>query len=158
MPLLIDGYNLLWAVQKSGESMEALDDAELCRILSGYLVLTGQRAEIIFDGTGPPAKQAFDNLKALDVLFSGRDRDADTVIEDKIRTDSAPRRLMVVSSDRKVRKAAQVRKAASVKSELFWIDVCKAMSKKRKVREPQGKRGGISSGETEQWLKFFKIK
>lgn len=103
-------------------------------------------------------KQAFDNLKGLEVFFSGPNRDADTVIEDKIRSDSAPRRLTIVSSDRRLRKAAHIRKAASVKSELFWKDIYKVISKRKKESEPSGKRGGISKGETEQWLRFFKIK
>lgn len=158
MPFLIDGYNLLWAVQKNGEGMEAIEDVELCRILGRYLGLTGQRAEIIFDGTGPPEKQVFDNIKGLEVFFSGQSSDADTVIEDKIRMDSAPRRLVVVSSDNKVRKAAHTRKAASIKSELFWKDVHKIISRRQKESEPPGKRSGISEGETEQWMRFFKLK
>lgn len=56
MPFLIDGYNLLWAVQKIGDGSETIDDIELCQIISGYLASTGQKAEIIFDGTGPPEK------------------------------------------------------------------------------------------------------
>ena len=158
MPFLIDGYNLLWAVQKNGDGMEAIEDIMLCRILGRYLDLVGQRAEIIFDGTGPPEKHAFDNIKGLEVFFSGPHRDADTVIEDKIRSDSAPRRLVVVSSDNKIRKAAHTRKAASVKSEIFWQDVYKAISRRQKESEPPGKRGGISEGETEHWLRVFKIK
>jgi len=72
MPFLIDGYNLLWAVQKYGEGLEAIEDTDLCRILGRFLTLTGQKAEIIFDGTGPPEKQAFDNIKGLDVLFQAQ--------------------------------------------------------------------------------------
>ncbi len=158
MPFLIDGYNLLWAVHKNGEGMESVEDVELCRILGRYLTLVGQQAEIIFDGTGPPEKQAFDNIKGLGVFFSGPNKEADSVIEDKIKADSAPRRLVVVSSDNRIRKSAHTRKASSIKSELFWKEVCKALNKKKKEPEPPGKRGGISEGETEQWLKFFKIK
>jgi predicted RNA-binding protein with PIN domain len=158
MPFLIDGYNLLWAVQKSGKRMESIEDVELCRLLGRYLRLTDQTAEIIFDGIGPPQKDGFDNIKGLDVFFSGPGSDADTVIEDKIQSNSAPRRLTVVSSDRRLRKAAHLRKAASVKSELFWNDVCKTISRKEKNSEPQAKQRGISDGETEQWMKFFKLK
>jgi predicted RNA-binding protein with PIN domain len=158
MPFLIDGYNLLWAVQKNGDGMEAIEDIELCRILGSYFVLVGQRAEIIFDGTGPPEKNAFDNIKGLEVFFSGPNRDADSVIEDKIKSDSAPRRLVVISSDNRLRKAAHIRKASSVKSELFWKEVYKVINRKKKESEPPGKRGGISEGETEQWLRYFKIK
>ena len=158
MPFLIDGYNLLWAVQKSDKGMESIEDVELCRLLGRYLSLAGQTAEIVFDGIGPPQKDGFDNIKGLDVFFSGPDSDADTVIEDKIQSNSAPRRLTVVSSDRRLRSASHLRKAVSVKSELFWNDVCKTMSRRKRDNEPEAKRQGISEGETEQWMRFFKLK
>jgi uncharacterized protein len=158
MPLLIDGYNLLWAVQKRAEGVENIGDVDLCRILGKYLYLTRQTAQIVFDGIGPPEKNAFDNIRGLDVFFSGAASDADTVIENKIQANTAPRRLTVVSSDRRLRKAAQLRRAVSVKSELFWNDVCKTMSRRKKDNEPEAKRRGISEGETEQWMRFFKLK
>ena len=157
MPFLIDGYNLFWAVQKSSEGAESISDVELCRILGQYLGLTSRTAEIIFDGVGPPEKSGFDNIKGLDVFFSGASSDADTVIEDKIQSSSAPRRLTVVSSDRRIRKAAHLRKAASVKSEIFWNEVAKRLACRQRDNEPQAKQKGISEGETEQWMKFFKL-
>ena len=158
MPFLIDGYNLLWAVKKSVEGAESISDVELCRILGQYLGLTGQTSEIVFDGTGPYEKSGFDNIRGLDIFFSGADSDADSVIEDKIRTNSAPRRLTVVSSDRRIRKAAHLRKAGSIKSEIFWNEVAKCLTRRRRDSEPQAKQKGISEGETEQWRRFFKLK
>jgi predicted RNA-binding protein with PIN domain len=158
MPFLIDGYNLLWAVQKSDEGAESISDVELCRLLGQYLGLTGQTAEIVFDGTGPPEKNGFDNIKGLDVFFSGTGNEADSVIEDKIQSNSAPRRLTVVSSDRRIRRAAHRRSAVSIKSENFWNEVARFLTRQRKDNEPQAKRKGISEGETEQWMRFFKLK
>jgi uncharacterized protein len=156
--ILIDGYNLLWAVTQTGETTGSSDDVKLCRILDRYLKQVGQLGEIIFDGVGPPDKTGFDNITNLEVFFSGRNSDADTVIEDKIKANSAPRSLIVVSSDRRLRDAAHLRKAVSVKSQVFWNDVQKELSKKEKGDEPTQKRQGLTESETEQWLKFFGIK
>jgi predicted RNA-binding protein with PIN domain len=152
--ILIDGYNLLWAVKQTGQT-GLPDDVELCRILGRYLKQIGQSGEIIFDGIGPPDKTGFDNITNLEVFFTGRNSDADTVIEDKIKANTAPRSLLVVSSDRRLRDAAHSRKAESVKSQVFWNDVQKELSKKEKLDEPTQKRQGLTESETQQWLKLF---
>ncbi len=157
MPFLIDGYNLLWAVHKLADDSESVTDVQMCKILSGYLKQTGESGEIVFDGIGPPDKSSFDNIENLEVFFTGADVDADSVIENKIRANTAPRRLIVVSSDRRLRSAARMRKAAAVKSGKFWEQVGKQLRKKARNIEPQAKQNGLSEGETEQWLKFFDL-
>jgi len=155
MPIIIDGHNLLHSIQKIHEEFNSITDVQLCRIVGKFLKLTGDKGEIIFDGTGPPDKTGFDNIANLDVFFAGLSADADTVIEDKIKANTAPKRLTVVSSDRKLRDAARRRKAAAIKSQVFWDNLQKQLSRKRRPQEPQAKRTGLSEGETEQWLKFF---
>ena len=160
MPVLIDGYNLLRAVQKIIES-ETLTEPRLCRLLSDYFGLTGQKGQIVFDGTGERNKTAFENFSYLEVVFSGGQSDADTVIEEKITANSAPRDLLVVSSDRRLRASARKRKSQAIKSEEFWqvlADYFTKLSKKRKVAEPRGKFEGITDAETDYWLKIFGFK
>jgi predicted RNA-binding protein with PIN domain len=152
---IIDGHNLLHTILKTEGDSEVVSDVGLCRIVGNYLRLTGRRGEIIFDGTGPRDKDIFEKVGDVEVLFAGSRTDADTVIEDKIKANTAPKRLTVVSSDRRLRKAARARKAAAVKSEDFWNNVQKQLSRKRRAREPAAKRRGLSEGETEQWLEFF---
>ena len=153
--IIIDGHNLLHTIKKTDEELHTITDVWLCRAISKYLKLTGEKGEIIFDGTGPPDKTGFNNISHLEVLFSGRDSDTDTVIENKISADSAPKRLTIVSSDRRLRKAAQTRKATSLKSEQFWAIVEKELSRKRPEKEPSAKRRGLNESETRQWMKFF---
>ena len=93
----------------------------------------------------------------LEVFFTGRSTDADTIIENKISVDSAPKRLTVVSSDRRIQKAAKARKAVIINSDAFWQDVIKQLGRKRKMQEPEQKRNGLTQGETEQWLKLFDL-
>ncbi len=154
--IIIDGHNLLHSIVKRSEEFETLSDVQLCRVLSKFLKLTGENGEIIFDGTGPRDKSGFDNLPNLEVFFAGLGTDADTVIEEKIKLSTAPKLLMIVSSDRRLKDAGRRRKATVIKSEDFWEQVQKQIKKKRKInKEPPGKRGGITEAETNQWLRFF---
>ena len=151
----IDGHNLLHSILKSEGDSGAISDVQLCHIIGSYLKLTGQRGEIIFDGIGPPDKSGFDGISNLEVFFAGLGTDTDTVIEDKIIANSAPRRLRIVSSDRRLRKAARARKATSLKSEAFWNNIQKQLSRKKTVKEPAAKRRGLTDSETSQWLDIF---
>ncbi|MHC4297671.1 MAG: NYN domain-containing protein [Planctomycetota bacterium] len=152
---IIDGHNLLHAILKAEEAPGVIGDVELCRILGRYLKLIGRPGEIIFDGSGPPDKSGFDDTGNLEVSFAGMGSDADSVIEDKIIASTAPKRLAVVSSDRRLRKAAHARRCVSIKSEVFWDNVRKQLSRKRPAREPAAKRQGLSESETDQWLDFL---
>jgi predicted RNA-binding protein with PIN domain len=155
MPIIIDGYNLLWSIHKMDEDFEPISDVRLCQIVDRYLELSSERGEVVFDGTGPSDKSGFDSLSRLEVFFAGHNNDADTLIENKIKESTAPGRLTVVSSDRRVRKAARARKVTSVRSEIFWTNVLKQLDRKKTIKEPAAKRDGLSESETEQWLKFF---
>ncbi len=155
--IIIDGHNLLHAIPKVDEVFGAISDVQLCHIIGSYLKLTGQSGEIIFDGIGPPDKSGFDGISNLEVFFSGVRTDTDTVIEDKITANSAPRRLKIVSSDRRLRKAARARKATSVKSDVFWNNMQKQLSRKKTAKEPAAKRRGLSESETRQWLEIFDL-
>lgn len=152
---IIDGHNLLHTIFKVEGDSGAISDVGLCRILGRYFSLTSEKGEIIFDGTGPPDKSGFDNISSLEVSFAGLRTDTDTVIEDKISASTAPKGLTIVSSDRRLRAAARKRKAVSIKSDVFWDEVQRQLSRKRPAKEPTEKRQGLNKGETEQWLEFF---
>ena len=153
--IIIDGHNLLHTILKIEEDSHAISDIELCYVIGRYLNRIRGSGEIVFDGRGPRDKSAFESVDGVEVSFSGIKNDTDTVIEEKVRTNTAPKRLTIVSSDRRLRRAARSRKAKSVKSEDFWIQVQKQLSRKRPPKEPVGKRAGLSDSETKQWLKFF---
>lgn len=156
MPVLIDGYNLLRAVQKLAEEPDFID-MDLCAALCEYLHLTKDWGTIVFDGIGPPDRKAMMGLEILEVIFSGRAVEADAVIEEHIRDNSAPKRLVVVSSDRRILTAAARRKCQGVKSAEFWQQVCQALERPVPIQEPKEKRHGIGGLQTDQWLKKFGI-
>lgn len=143
------------ASRKVEEAPQIVEDLDLCVAVARYLGLMREAGTMIFDGAGPPDKSGFDDVGDLEIIFAGLGADADAAIEDKIAASTAPKRLTIVSSDRRLRKAARTRKCTSLKSEVFWADVQKQLSRKRPAPEPPAKRNGLSDGETDQWLDVF---
>jgi predicted RNA-binding protein with PIN domain len=156
MPYLIDGYNLLRAVQKK-EEFSALTDVQICRAISDYLSCVRDHGHIVFDGVGPPDKSAFGGIPGLEVYFSGPSCEADDVIEEKISDNSAPKSLVVVSSDRRLRAAAAKRKAINITADLFWQTLLAQLEKQanRPAPEPTEKRQGVTEREADIWLDIF---
>jgi uncharacterized protein len=154
MPVIIDGYNLLRFVQ-GGEQGQSMSDVQLCMYIDKYLKMIKDKGLIVFDGLGPPDKGGFDSLSRLEVTFSGQNQEADFVIENKIKLNTAPRSLTVVSSDRRIRSAAMAKKANSLKSDEFWAEVQKELNRKRPEKDPGEKQHGLNEGETELWMKLF---
>lgn len=154
--ILIDGTNLLWTVKESSDDYERITEVQLCEMLDTYLVLAGEEGEIVFDGAGPPDTGIFGGVTHLEIFFSGFNKDADTVIEEKVLATGAPQRLTVVSSDRRLRLAAAGQRSAALKSDLFWNQVRKELAgKKPRSQEPQEKQEGLTESETDQWMDMF---
>ncbi len=156
--ILIDGYNLLRTVERQ-EDFAGISDVQLCITIAEYLRSKHRKGRIVFDGIGPPDKSMLVNHRGLEVIFSGTMHEADDIIEELIATDSAPRRLLVVSSDRKIRGTAGRHKAVSVPALEFWIEIISSLEKFKKQQkqqpEPPGKLRGITVKETEAWMKEF---
>jgi hypothetical protein len=153
---IIDGDNLLWALRQTLEEREITTELELSRVLSRYFASTGEPGQVVFDGAGPADRSEFDKITNMEIVFAGFSHDADSVIEEKLKANTSPRRLTVVSSDRRLRRAAAVRKAAAVKSEEFWELVRRELGRKKPRRkEPEEKREGLTDGETDQWMEAF---
>ena len=155
MQYLIDGHNLLWSIFKNDEHFEPVDDAGLVSTVSLYCQDMGDHGEVVFDGIGPPNKRPFKQIAQVKVVFAGQGVEADDVIEDKIALCRSPKKLCVVSNDRRIRHAAQKVRAQAVKSDEFWAMVLKRLLRKRGPREPSGKRHGVTDSETRQWLRQF---
>jgi predicted RNA-binding protein with PIN domain len=154
MPILIDGYNLLRAAQSWLEQTEWAE-AELCMLLRDYLRRSRQQGTIIFDGIGPRKKERLQGEGSLQIVFSGQGIEADAVIEQLILENTAAKRLIVVSSDRRISSAAKRRKCQTIKAADFWALICEMTEKPLPVREPKEKQRGIGESETQRWLNVF---
>ena len=157
MPFLIDGYNLLRSVQKHDQYAD-LTDVQLCRYLADFLRAVRDRGTIVFDGVGPPDKRELMGIRGLDIRFSGDRSDADTVIEWIIEENTAPKRLVVVSSDRQLRTAATRRRAKSVPVDIFWPALCKTLENRPGTApEPREKQKGVTELEADVWMDYFDL-
>ena len=70
----------------------------------------------------------------------------------------APKMLVVVSSDRRLRVAAANTKATGIKSEDFWPMLTRELGRRSKPRvEPRSKHDGLTESETDYWCDFFDL-
>jgi hypothetical protein len=90
------------------------------------------------------------------VSYSGGGISADAVIADVLGADSAARRLLVVSSDREIARAAKRRRARPIRSEEFWARVQRDLARPNSERvEPREKETGLSPSAADEWLEEF---
>ncbi len=155
MSYIIDGTNLLRTIESDEERFAPVDQYRLCWTISRFLGRVSEQGQLVYDGTGPSDKQRLDNIHNLEVRYAGARMDADTVIEEIIKASANPKNLVVVSTDRQLRRAAVQRGAQTLRADTFWETVLKEMQKKRAPGEPSAKRHGLSESETEHWLDVF---
>lgn len=166
MPLIIDGYNLLYAaglvssIHGDG-SFEADRVALLNALLSVIEPSELRQTVVVFDSAkAPPGLPRVFNYGEITVRFASGYTDADEMIEELIRDHHAPRRLTVVSSDHRVQRAAKRRKAKAIDSD-SWFRLMRQTRTRRQQQEaqkpPPAKRpaAAVPSSDVAQWLKFF---
>lgn len=137
MRLLIDGYNLMHAVnmplgRKLGpDGLRKARDAFLVRLADRLGPVEAALTTVVFDAADPPVTQSRQRgSHGLTVLFAA---DADERIEDLIEHHPAPRKLTVVSSDLRLRAAGRRRKATVVGSDAFWTELDARAARERKA-------------------------
>lgn len=162
MSLIIDGYNLLHVTGRLGRGRGpgVLEKARLA--LLNLLVESLPPEElpattIVFDARhAPPDVPHSLEHRGLAVRFAHQHEEADELIEELIRSDSAPRRLTVVSSDHRLQAAARRRRAKAVDSESWLEALLRDRHQRRQQRpSPAKPEGEISPSEVEYWLHEF---
>jgi len=84
--------------------------------------------------------------------------DADTLIEELIQQHDAPRRLLVVSSDHRIQRAARRRRAGFIDSDLWYSKLWQQRVQLRasqNMRSPEKPIGELSAAEVDYWVKEF---
>ncbi len=163
MSLLIDGYNLLHAVGIIGRGIGpgGLERSRLA--LLNFLVESLDPKEaatttVVFDAQQAPpgAPRAMDH-RGIAVRFSTGYEDADAMIDELIRADSAPRRLTVVSSDHQVQRSARRRKARAVDSDVWYAEIVRQRIDRRRQSVPKPAKPGVPllTEEVDRWLRRF---
>jgi uncharacterized protein len=168
--LIIDGYNLMHAAGMA-RLRYGPGELERCRHrFLRYLALhlpqaQRERTTIVFDAhDAPPGAPARSVWQGMEILFARADGDADALIEQLLQHHSAPRRIRLVSSDHRLQRAAQKRRAAFIDSELFFDELERHGAVGKMPTEPppsqppaNPKYGGtpIPAEEVEEWLHIF---
>jgi len=128
MPLLIDGYNLLYGSGIVGDTRGARGFERSRMALIGFVIAAVDERErggttIVFDAAGaPPGLPSTLLYEGVTVRFARGYADADALLEELIAADHAPRKLTVVSSDHRVQRAAKRRRAAVLDSDVWYAD------------------------------------
>lgn len=127
--LLIDGYNLMHAAglfrRKFRNNEFAQARHQFLQYLANHLEHDErQRTTIVFDAQNPPSFLSAPHyfFDEMTVIFS-TGQDADTLIEEMLRQHSAPRQILLISSDHRLQKAARRRRAKSADSDEFIAEL-----------------------------------
>jgi len=158
MPLLIDGYNLMYGAGIVGDVRGPRGFERSRAALIGMVsrvVTTNERAgtTIVFDAAeAPPGLPSTIDYEGITVRFARGYADADELLEELIVADHAPRRLTVVSSDHRVQRAAKRRKAAAVDSDVWFeaavrrLRASDTQAKGADIAKPQATGGDAEVG------------
>jgi predicted RNA-binding protein with PIN domain len=162
--ILIDGYNLMHAagLMRPRFGPGGLEKAR--RTLIGHLVgslgAEAVRATVVFDAKGEPIEDRGDadpaRSPSIRIEFAATPDGADARIEELIRQEPSPKRLTVVSSDARIRAAAERRGARAMSSDTFWRE----RVERRSAPRPKGPPGpekptGRAGRDSASWVREF---
>jgi hypothetical protein len=155
VPYLIDANNLMHALADVGYAVER---AGLCELLSEALA-DGEAIEVVFDGPEQTPEHTAHMVSLGMGVHYGPGGSADDVIERLIAANTAPRRVTVVSTDRRIRTAARRRRCNSCTSQDFARTLRRRLERPRPSRsaEPSEKHEGLRPDQTQRWIREFGI-
>ena len=167
--VIIDGYNLMHALgmtrsrYRPGEFHRCRQ--QMLRYLADHLTLAERsRATIVFDAKDAPhGRPDHAIFEEMTVQFSRETGDADAFIEELIAAHSAPKQILLVSSDHRLQKAIRHRRGRSTDSDLFETKLesrgllgLQEIEDAKHPEPPDPKITGKSSEEdVEEWLNIF---
>ena len=161
MRTLIDGYNVMHAKglmdrEFGPDGLRQARHRFLVDLAAALGPVEAVLTTVVFDAADPPADRPDRmTVKGITAIFAVGDEDADSRIEAMIAAHSDPRRLTVVSSDLRIRKAAQRRRAKVVTSDVFLADLTDRKPA-RPIPPPPPERGASQTkAEAAHWLAVF---
>ena len=163
MPLLIDGYNLLHVSGVFGQGTALTElhrsrEALMAALASLLEPAERSRTTIVFDAAGaPPGLPQSFSYEGINVQFARDPGNADELLEILIEAHDAPRKLVVVSGDHRVQRAARRRRATAIDSDQWWAKLrAKQHHKKTEIpASPQKPTGDLATSDVDYWLAEF---
>jgi len=157
--IIIDGYNF---IKCSGfplpKNVDLVTQREhLLKILQSSPILRGKHLLIVFDGgQNFPLSKNFRG-KNIEVIFSGKHKKADDVIQDIIRKKASTTHLEIISSDRAIINTARDHGAKFLTSQEFWRKIQSRYKKPgEKNNLSEEKEKSLSEEEVKEWILLFK--
>lgn len=157
MSVLIDGNNLMFAAREIEDPDRPVGRLMLAQTLGEWAASNGRNVHIVYDGPEPQTanRRQFEHPH-LTVTFSGSGVSADAVMADLMAETSAPRHLLVVSSDREVQRSARRRRSSTVASGNFWRQVKSELARPQVTPlEPEEKSTGLDEPAVDEWMRLF---
>ena len=152
--LVVDVYNVLHVTGVLPPEIAGPDAPALARLVARSRY-RGRGAVLVCDGTPKPGERGDPDWGGgIRLVHAGRGRDADGLIERLISEHTAPRRLLVVSDDRRLRTAARRRRAGWLGSAAFLGHLAEDATSSRGAPGPE-KPGPLDPEETDAWLREF---
>lgn len=168
MRYLIDGYNVMYAGGLLGKRLgpdrfRKVRGRFLNDLAAALGPIESHQTTVVFDASDAPAEFPHETShNGISVIYAVDDADADERIERLILSHPNPKSLTVVSSDRRLRRAAERRKAVAVTAESFWetLDTLRERQRSSKANpsaaRPEAPRDRVvSSEESVYWLRVF---
>jgi predicted RNA-binding protein with PIN domain len=157
MPLLIDGYNLLYALGRltPNSRRAALEGARRWLVQQLRVRHPPDTAiTVVFDSrSAPMGSRGREDQGNIRVVFS-HGESADDVIEGLIQNESAPRALMVVSDDHRLQQAGR-RRGCKVLGCLDYYEQDLSTPPSQTTPEPTAKPERSTPEDVERYLKAF---
>jgi hypothetical protein len=174
MPLVVDAYNVLHVTGVLPPDLAGLEVDGLGELIARSRYARDD-AVLVCDGSPPRTPRlsrtgrireegghhaAGSGRGGVEIRYAGRGRDADAAIEEMIARSSAPKRLLVVSSDGRIVRAARRRRCRTSSAEAFLRRLVADWSLQATARGGRGApsarpRVPLSKAETERWARIF---
>ncbi|MEX2171454.1 MAG: NYN domain-containing protein [Pirellulales bacterium] len=155
--LLIDGYNLLHATDLFGQgaaagTLQGSREALLTFLARALNERERKQTTIVFDAAGaPPGLPTIVPWEGITARFARGYDDADALMEEIIEQHPAPKSLVVVSSDRRVQRAARHR-GAKIEESQSWFE---AMRRRKSSSRESGEVKAAPIEDASYWVKQF---
>jgi len=163
MPILIDGYNLLYAAQIVGPGAGPGSFHRARLALLAFVAEMVQPDElphttVVFDAANaPPGLPRTVRYHGVTAHFASDHDSADALLEELIEQQTAPRRLTVVSSDHRVQRAARRRRASFIDSDQWYAQVIDRRRQRDTAADAQEvkPRAPLTPAAVRHWLDAF---
>lgn len=167
---LIDGYNLMHAMgaisgkELSREAFRRKRRRFLCELADAIGVEQARETTLVFDANSPPSDFDLETCyEGLTLIFALGDENADARIEQLIAQHSAPKSLTVVSTDHRIRRAANRRKARAMTADEFLDLIERIGRQKPRASATEARTSSrtldrdlpLSADEAAYWLEEF---